>query len=58
MFEAEHLFILIFTDDSKSSENFDGLLYKKKICFVPFEGLFQSAFIVKMRHANYAKCSI
>jgi uncharacterized protein (DUF1919 family) len=44
----DNLFIMMFTNNKKSLDNFDKLDYQKKICFVPFESPLKSACSMKL----------
>lgn len=45
----DNLFIMMFTESRQSLERFDCLPYNKKVCFVPFESLVQSAFYLQVK---------
>lgn len=45
-----NLFIMMYTERNKTLEDFDCLLYKKKICFVPFKSLKKSAFYMQVKN--------
>lgn len=46
----DNLFIMMFTEDRRALERFDYLPYNKKICFVSFESILQSAFYLQVKN--------
>lgn len=53
----ENLFVMMFTEDKQSLENFDSLPYDKKICFVPFESSLKSAFNLQVALHKEMSCT-